>query len=564
MLLGTKDHQTLLQHPQSPDSCQDLLLQLETLVNNRQVFPQEFTQHLYCLLIINGTLFAKHKGLTPALMLKATSLFACIGKTLKREYLVSLLLTSLQKEAFLTAFHGLHAYSCTIAYPECRKHLLEALWTLSCFWEANQSMQLQQRYLHYSAFYLQPLSQQLDIKGEFIRWSSAAPTSILAFPWALTLERKALLLRVQNSVQMRNELQDTFFRALFAGIQNPFLVLEVARERLLQDTEAALAALPENELRKQLKVKFIGEEGVDEGGLQKEFFSLVTRALLHSGLFGEKNGFWWFQPYPNPNPRPLYQLAGKLVGLAMYNSVLLDIPFPRFVYKRLLGKSVGLEDLQEIDPALYSSLSWILNESTPAEWSSLALDWTCEIEGRVWTLGSGPLAWTNREAYVSAYVERVLIDGIQGPFDEFRKGFYTACPSPMLTQMLIAEEVALLVGGTPLLDFEEWRKSARYEHGYHADHPLILDFWAIVQGPEWTDAKRRKFLAFCTGSDRAPVGGLGNVTLTIARAGPDSDRLPSAHTCFNVLLLNEYSGGRGRLEAMLSIAVENYEGFGLI
>ena len=31
-----------------------------------------------------------------------------------------------------------------------------------------------------------------------------------------------------------------------------------------------------------------------------------------------------------------------------------------------------------------------------------------------------------------------------------------------------------------------------------------------------------------------------------------------------VLLLNEYSGGRGRLEAMLSIAVENYEGFGLI
>ena len=29
--------------------------------------------------------------------------------------------------------------------------------------------------------------------------------------------------------------------------------------------------------------------------------------------------------------------------------------------------------------------------------------------------------------------------------------------------------------------------------------------------------------------------------LIIAKNGPDSDRLPSAHTCFNVLLLPEYN-----------------------
>jgi ubiquitin-protein ligase E3 A len=34
---------------------------------------------------------------------------------------------------------------------------------------------------------------------------------------------------------------------------------------------------------------------------------------------------------------------------------------------------------------------------------------------------------------------------------------------------------------------------------------------------------------------------LFRLKLIIAKNGPDSDRLPSAHTCFNVLLLPEYS-----------------------
>lgn len=42
---------------------------------------------------------------------------------------------------------------------------------------------------------------------------------------------------------------------------------------------------------------------------------------------------------------------------------------------------------------------------------------------------------------------------------------------------------------------------------------------------------------FTTGSDRAPVGGLGRLPLLIQRAGPDTEHLPTAHTCFNALLL---------------------------
>lgn len=42
----------------------------------------------------------------------------------------------------------------------------------------------------------------------------------------------------------------------------------------------AIAELNPIDLRKQLRVEFHGEEGVDEGGLQKEFFQLIIEKLF--------------------------------------------------------------------------------------------------------------------------------------------------------------------------------------------------------------------------------------------------------------------------------------------
>jgi len=50
--------------------------------------------------------------------------------------------------------------------------------------------------------------------------------------------------------------------------------------------------------------------------------------------------------------------------------------------------------------------------------------------------------------------------------------------------------------------------------------------------------------------------------LIISRNGPDTEHLPTAHTCFNVLLLPDYSS-REKLLNKLAIAINNAEGFGL-
>lgn len=39
-------------------------------------------------------------------------------------------------------------------------------------------------------------------------------------------------------------------------------------------TPQTLAAVSDEELKKPLKVHFVGEEGIDEGGVQKEYFQV--------------------------------------------------------------------------------------------------------------------------------------------------------------------------------------------------------------------------------------------------------------------------------------------------
>ena len=76
--------------------------------------------------------------------------------------------------------------------------------------------------------------------------------------------------------------------------------------------------------------------------------------------------------------------------------------------------------------------------------------------------------------------------------------------------------------------------------------------------------QKKKFLRFCTGADRAPIGGLKNLEpkFKIQRNGPDKVSLPTSATCFNTLLLPEYDS-KLKLKRLLLVAIENASGFGL-
>lgn len=79
-------------------------------------------------------------------------------------------------------------------------------------------------------------------------------------------------------------------------------------------------------------------------------------------------------------------------------------------------------------------------------------------------------------------------------------------------------------------------------------------FWEVVG--EFVESQKKILLFFATGSDRVPIGGLAKLGFIIAKNGGDSDRLPTSHTCFNVLLLSEYKT-KEKLKDRLLKALDN-------
>lgn len=57
------------------------------------------------------------------------------------------------------------------------------------------------------------------------------------------------------------------------------------------------------------------------------------------------------------------RLVGRLVGLAIYNGVILDVHFPLALWKKIMGVDVDFDDLLSLDPVCGCSLV-LTNHST--------------------------------------------------------------------------------------------------------------------------------------------------------------------------------------------------------
>ncbi|EOD15870.1 hypothetical protein EMIHUDRAFT_245473 [Emiliania huxleyi CCMP1516] len=106
----------------------------------------------------------------------------------------------------------------------------------------------------------------------------------------------------------------------------------------------------------------------------------------------------------------------------------------------------------------------------------------------------------------------------------------TEAPTPRFRlQPDRGSELELLLCGSPNLDFEALERVTQYDDGFSCDSPCIALLWEVIH--ELPLEMKKKFLFFCTGSDRVPIKGLGNLSFVISRNGSDEERLQSAtHT----------------------------------
>jgi len=401
--------------------------------------------------------------------------------------------------------------------------------------------------------------------------------TLLKYMWLFNPGAKNDIIILFNNYQRKNELLKTVneARPAFLGMgliflpKDIFLTINIRRKNLIEDTLNEISR-PDIKLQNPIKVKFVGEQGVDEGGVRKEFFLLFIRQIFDPqyGMFNynDKTRLYWFNHYTF-EPKIKYELIGVIFGLAIYNNIILDVKFPLVVYKKILGIKPNIEDMKECDPELYNNLIFLINSKDKNLKEDLETDFTVIDDkfGEKLVIPLKPNGENimvdndNKDEYVELYLDWYFNKSIDIVFNSFEKGFYRVFNRD-LCKILSPEELELIICGTQKLDFTELKNACNYEE-YTKDSETIKYFWEILL--EFNEDEKKHFLSFVTGCDRAPIDGLGSLPITISNGGSDLNQLPSAHTCFNNLILPDYKN-KELMKKKIHIAIHYSEGFGLI
>lgn len=144
------------------------------------------------------------------------------------------------------------------------------------------------------------------------------------------------------------------------------------------------------DLRKRLMVKFRCEEGLDYGGVAREWLYLLSHEMLNPqyGLFQySREDNYTLQINPDSSINPVcyiydlvvpynymqlkmifnvkehlsyFHFVGRIIGIAIFHGHYIDGGFTTPFYKMLLNKPITLEDIEGVDPELHRSLTYIL------------------------------------------------------------------------------------------------------------------------------------------------------------------------------------------------------------
>ncbi|XP_013609422.1 PREDICTED: E3 ubiquitin-protein ligase UPL6 [Brassica oleracea var. oleracea] len=381
------------------------------------------------------------------------------------------------------------------------------------------------------------------------------------------------------TTQLATARQSHGSEEMFAG--NRF---RIRRDHILDDAYNQMSALSEDDLRGPIRVTFVNELGVEEagidgGGIFKDFMEKITLAAfdVQYGLFKETADHML---YPNPGSGMIhgqhlhfFHFLGSLLAKAMFEGILVDIPFATFFVSKLKQKYNYLNDLPSLDPELYRHLIFL--KRYKGDISDLELYFVIlnneygERTEEELLPGGKDMRVTNKNVitFIHLVSNHRLNFQIRQQSSHFLRGFQQLIPREWIDMFNEHELQVLISGSADSLDIDDLRENTNYSGGYNAGHYVIDMFWEVMKS--FSTENQKKFLKFVTGCSRGPLLGFKYLepAFCIQRAGGSVsneavDRLPTSATCMNLLKLPPYQS-KEQLETKLMYAISAEAGFDL-
>jgi len=354
----------------------------------------------------------------------------------------------------------------------------------------------------------------------------------------------------------------------------PDVKLRIERQHCLQQSLALLGGAKATDLMgKRISVQFLGESGLDAGGVSRDWFDTMGRAIVEAAEKGD--GHLQVLPDKTLRPRPYEDrfadlfAIGRLIGLSLWFGHPLPVPLGSVTCKFMLDVPISPVDVERLDPDFIQfRVKPVLRPGGVAEMEEALGDnltfmsaATEHRQSKELVPGGAEKRVTedNKDEYLQLLCEHHLCGDMQEQIKVFLEGFWNIFPQDVLICSGFSHrELALLICGFGDIDPEDWRKNTLVSSS--AEDELMSWFWAMVT--EMTPEDRAKLLHFATGSSRLPAAGFMGMSphFNIAIGG-EVDHLPQAHTCGNQLVLPRYQS-KEQLAEKMKVALANDEGFG--
>ncbi|XP_073485894.1 ubiquitin-protein ligase E3B [Aquarana catesbeiana] len=385
--------------------------------------------------------------------------------------------------------------------------------------------------------------------------------------------------------------------------------ITIRRSRMLEDGYDQLRQLSQNAMKGVIRVKFVNDLGVDEAGIDqdgvfKEFLEEIIKKVFDPALNLFKTTSTGDRLYPSPtsyiheNYLQLFEFVGKMLGKAVYEGIVVDVPFASFFLSQLLGHHHSIfyssvDELPSLDSEFYKNLTSIKRYDGDISDLGLTLSYDEDVMGQLvcHELVPGGKSITvineNKISYIHLMAHFRMHTQIKNQTAALISGFRSII-RPEWIRMFSAPELQRLISGDNAeIDLDDLKKHTVYYGGFHGSHRVIIWLWDILAN-DFTSEEKAMFLKFITSCSRPPLLGfaylkppfsircvevsddqdtgdtLGSVLrgfFTIRKREPGG-RLPTSSTCFNLLKLPNYSK-KAILREKLRYAISMNTGFEL-
>ena len=299
-------------------------------------------------------------------------------------------------------------------------------------------------------------------------------------------------------------------------------LITVHRSRIVEDGYRQLSTLNANSLKGIIRVKFINVQGLDEAGIDqdgvfKEFLEETIKKVFHPDL----NLFRMTSEsrlYPSPDSGltnddhlHLFEFVGKMIGKAVYEGIVVDVPFAPFFLSQVLGKDHStafysyIDELPSFDQELYRNLTYVKHYEGDVSELELTFSFDEDVMGSIRTHelvpgGRGVVVTAeNRISYLHHVAHFRMHAQIREQTAAFTRGFRSIVQSGDWLQLFSPPEVQRLISGDNApVDLRDLRRHTHYYGGFHDSHRVVGWLWdTLEKGGLWQYECEKKPNSIC-------------------------------------------------------------------